>query len=145
MQEGSKRLSPTSLRMLSSTLRRVPSIVTAHVFDEPDGLRAEEYVAIEIVVRDTGCGIFVNVIVLIFTMFTHQRRTFITGYSLDSRVKSFLFVLHLEPDREWTTCWTPWSRSQTTPSTLNTMQHTSGLRRVRRTTEKWWDTRGLGW
>lgn len=31
--------------------------VTAHVFDEPDGLRAEECVAIEIVVSDTGCGI----------------------------------------------------------------------------------------
>jgi len=31
--------------------------VTAHVFDEPDGLRAEGHVAIEIVVCDTGCGI----------------------------------------------------------------------------------------
>lgn len=31
--------------------------VTAHVFDEPDGLRAEGHVAIEIVVSDTGCGI----------------------------------------------------------------------------------------
>lgn len=31
--------------------------VTAHVFDEPYGLRAEGYVAIEIVVSDTGCGI----------------------------------------------------------------------------------------
>lgn len=31
--------------------------VTAHVFNEPDGLRAEGHVAIEIVVSDTGCGI----------------------------------------------------------------------------------------
>lgn len=31
--------------------------MTAHVFDEPDGLRAEGHVAIEIVVSDTGCGI----------------------------------------------------------------------------------------
>lgn len=31
--------------------------VMAHVFDEPDGLRAEGHVAIEIVVSDTGCGI----------------------------------------------------------------------------------------
>ncbi len=31
--------------------------VSAYVFDEPDGLRAEGHVAIEIVVSDTGCGI----------------------------------------------------------------------------------------
>jgi signal transduction histidine kinase len=48
--------SPTSLQMLSSILCTNPS-VTAHVFDEPDGLRAEGHVAVGIVVSDTGCGI----------------------------------------------------------------------------------------
>ena len=51
MRERSKPLSPTSYTAQGAVT------VTAHVFDEPDGLRAEEYVAIEIVVRDTGCGI----------------------------------------------------------------------------------------
>jgi len=31
--------------------------VTAHTFEEPDGLRALGNVAVEIVVSDTGCGI----------------------------------------------------------------------------------------
>jgi len=38
---------------MSSILRADPS-VTAHVFDEPDGLCAEGHAAIEIVVSDTG-------------------------------------------------------------------------------------------
>jgi len=31
--------------------------VTAHIFDEQDGLYAEGHAIIEIVVSDTGCGI----------------------------------------------------------------------------------------
>jgi len=31
--------------------------VTAHIFDEQDGLYAEGHATIEIVVSDTGCGI----------------------------------------------------------------------------------------
>jgi signal transduction histidine kinase len=48
--------SPTSLQMLSCILRADPSM-PAHIFDEPDGLRAEGHLAIGIVVSDTGCGI----------------------------------------------------------------------------------------
>lgn len=42
---------------MPSNIPRGAVTVTAHVFDEPDGLRAEGHVAVEIVVSDTGCGI----------------------------------------------------------------------------------------
>ena len=55
--QGTLKLpSPPSLQIISSVLRADPP-VTAHIFDEQDGLYAEGHATIEIVVSDTGCGI----------------------------------------------------------------------------------------